>query len=142
MTKFSWWRGQRNRISVVEGGGPYPAPADATEPGWSEFFIAIAPVEDDHGNHAHVVVTEELTTWDEYMLRKFGRKLGLKVNVSRNSADWLANRKGVTEHACRIEYVVNHLRRRGSDFRASGIQMPEWVRRANATWARWRRAAA
>ena len=100
------------------------------EPGWFEFFIAIAPVEADHGNRAHVVVTEELTARNGYVLRKFGRKLGLRVNVSRNSADWLASKKGVSEHACKIAYTVNHLRRRGSDFRGSGSSTPEWVRRA------------
>ena len=103
-------------------------PADATERGRLDFFIAIARVEADHGNHAHVVATEELTARDEWMLRKFARKLGLTVNVSRNSADRLASKKGVSEHACKIAYTVNHLRRRGSDFRASGSKTPEWVR--------------
>ena len=36
MKKFAYWWANKNRISIVEGLGPYPAVADATEIGWFE----------------------------------------------------------------------------------------------------------
>jgi hypothetical protein len=130
MIKFGSWWGRRNPIPIVERHGPRSELCWLREPGWFEYFAVVAPCEADHATHAHVVVTEDLTVRDEYMLKKYAEKRGLKVNISRNSDDWLAGKKGVEEHACKVGYVVNHLRRWGSDFRMSSSQTPAWVRRA------------
>ena len=52
------------------------------------------------------------------------------LNVPGNTDDWLATKKGVSEHTCKVHYTVDHLRRRGSDYRMNDYQTPEWVRRS------------
>ncbi len=54
------------------------------------FVPADAPCEADHANHAHVIVAAELTYIDECMVKKISRKRGLRVNITRNSDEWLA----------------------------------------------------
>jgi hypothetical protein len=39
-----------------------------------------------------------------------------------NSEDWLASKKNVKKHACKVRYAVRHLMRTGSTCRISGLQ--------------------
>jgi hypothetical protein len=130
MTDFASWWSRRNPVPIIEQHGPESELCWLPEPGWLEYFVVAAPCEADHANHAHIVVTAELTLRDECQLQYLARKRGLKVKISRNSDEWLAEKKGVSEHACKVEYTVNHIRRRGSDFRTSRSQTPDWVRGA------------
>ena len=61
----------------------------------------------------------------QYVGSEFARRLGLRVVVTRNSDEWLTDRKGVSEHASKVEYAVGHLRSGGSDFRARASRRPE-----------------
>ena len=130
MTDFASWWSRRNPIPIIEQHGPESELCWLPEPGWLEYFAVAAPCEANHANHAHIVVTAELTLRDECQLQYLARKRGLKVNISRNSDEWLAKKKGVSKHACKVEYSVDHMRRRGSDFRTNRSQTPDWVRRA------------
>jgi hypothetical protein len=47
-----------------------------------------------------------------------------------NSEDWLASKKNVKKHACKVGYAVRHLMRTGSTYRISESETPAWVRRA------------
>lgn len=111
------------------------------EPGRIDFFAVAAPCEAQHANHGHIIVSQDLDFLEERKLIALGKECGLRITITRNSAAWLAKRKSVTQHACKIRYAVHHLRRRGSDYRMSPPEMP-WIRRANATWAQWRKPAA
>jgi hypothetical protein len=69
------------------------------------------------------------------MILNVGSGLGLSVNVSRNSAEWLRKKREKNpdqQHKCRVEYTVDHLRRAGSDYRENDYHSPEWVRRSKA----------
>jgi len=125
MIRFADWWGRRNPAVLDEGVATVPTATEPREPGWFRFFLVVAAVEAGHGNHGHVVVAEELTDMDEHMLKKFAKRLGLKVTVTRNSDEWLAKKKGVSEHSSKVEYALGHLRSRGSDFRASASQRLE-----------------
>ena len=66
---------------------------------------------------------------------RYGKRLGLKVNVSRNDDEWLRKKRKKNpdqQHKCRVEYTVDHLRRRGSEYRESGHQTPAGFRRMKA----------
>ena len=131
MKAFSYWWGGKNFAWVVEQHGPESEPRWFRERGWFGYFAVIAPLQEDHGSHAHIIITEKLTAWDEYMLAEFGERLDLTVNVSRNSAAWLRKKRKKNsrqQHKCRVEYTVHHLRRAGSDLRMSRSQTPDWVR--------------
>jgi len=130
MTDFASWWSRRNPVPIIEQHGPESELCWLPEPGWIEYFVVAAPCEANHANHAHIVVTVELTLRDECQLQYLARKRGLKVKISRNSDEWLAEKKGVSEHKSKVEYTVDHLRRRGSDFRTNRSQTPDWVRRA------------
>ena len=142
MTDFASWWSRRNPIPIIEQHGPESELCWLPEPGWLEYFNVAAPCEADHANHAHIVVTAELTLRDECQLQYLARKRGLKVRISRNSDEWLAEKKGVSEHACKVEYTVDHMRRSGSDFRANRSQTPDWVRGSRERFNRQRAQAA
>jgi hypothetical protein len=128
------WSG-KNAAWVEELHGPQLEPRNFRERSWFDYFAVIAPLQEDHGSHAHVVVAEELTSWDEYMLAKLGKRLGLNVNVSRNDDEWLRKKREQNpdqQHKCRVEYTVDHLRRRGSEYRESDHQTPAGFRRMKA----------
>lgn len=59
------------------------------------------------------------------MLKKFTKGLGLRATITRNSDEWLFNKKGASAHSSKVEYTVDHLRSSGSDFRASASQRPD-----------------
>jgi hypothetical protein len=133
MKAFSYWWGGKNFAWVVEQHGSESEPRWFRDRGWFDYFAVIAPLQENHGSHAHIIITEKLTAWDEHMLAKFGERLDLTVNVSRNSAAWLRKKRKKNpqqQHKCRVEYTVHHLRRAGSDFRVSRSRTPDWVRRA------------
>lgn len=135
MKKFSYWKGGKGFVWIVEPHGPELEPRWFRERRWSEYFAVIAPLEENHGSHAHIVVAEKLTAWDESMLAKYGERLDLTVNVTRISSEWLRKKRLQNpdqEHKCRIEYTVGHLRRAGSDYRESGSQFSAWGRRPRA----------
>jgi hypothetical protein len=135
MKTFSYWWGGKNAVWTVELHGPELEPRWFRERSWFHYFAVIAPLQENHGSHAHVVVAEHLTAWDEHMLTKFGERQNLTVNVSRNNSEWLRNKSEQNpkqQHKCRVQYTVDHLRRRGSDYRMNDYQTPEWVRRARA----------
>lgn len=135
MKKFSYWHGGRNSAWTVERHGPGLEPRWFRERGWFDYFAVIAPLQEDHGSHAHIVVAEELTAWDEYMLAKFGERLDLSVNVSRNHDEWLRKMRVQNpdqQHKCRVEYTVDHLRRRGSEYRMHDFHTPAGFRRMKA----------
>jgi len=125
MIRFADWWGRRNPVAPDGGGDTPPNDSEPREPGWFRYFLVVAAVEAGHANHGHVVVAEELTDMDEHMLKKFARRLGLTVTVTRSSDEWLAEKEGVSEHASKVEYAVGHFRSRGSDFRASPSRRPE-----------------
>jgi hypothetical protein len=125
MIRFADWWGRRNRVVLDEGVETLPTAIEPRETGWFRFFLVVAAVEAGHGNHGHIVVADELTEMDEHMLKKFAKRLGLRVIVTRNSDEWLADKKGVPEHSSKVEYAVDHLRSGGSDFRASASRMTE-----------------
>ena len=142
MAEFMPWWAERHRERTPvhydsDGGLGY----FVTDPGRIDYFAVAAPCEARHANHGHMIVTQDLDFLEERKLTYLGKQCGLRINITRNSAAWLSKRKSVTEHASRIRYTVNHLRRSGSDYRMSPPETP-WIRRANATWARWRKAAA
>ena len=141
MGEFAVGWGHRNPVPTVEFDGVDGALVCVPEPAWFDYFAVAAPCEARHANHAHIIVTQVLTPLDELKLAALGLECGLRIAITRNDDEWLAKRKSVTEHACKIRYTVNHLRRSGSDYRMSPPETP-WIRRANATWARWRRTAA
>ena len=132
LIRFADWWGRRNPVILAESGATPPKGTETRESGWFRFFITLAAVEAGHGNHGHVVVAEELTDIDEHMLKKFARRLGLKVNVTRHSDEWLADKKGVSEHKSEVKYTVDHLSSGGSDFRASRSRTPDRVLCAKA----------
>jgi len=135
MKGFAYWWGGKNAAWVGELHGPELESRWFRERRWFEYFAVIAPLQEDHGSHAHIVVAEKLTAWDESMLAKYGKRLGLTVNVSRNSSEWLRKKRLQNpdqEHKCRVEYTVEHLRRAGSDYRESGSQISAWGRRGRA----------
>jgi hypothetical protein len=142
MAEFLPWWAERHRERTVDH-----CDADGNlvyfvmEPGRIDYFAVAAPCEARHANHGHMIVTQDLDFLEERKLIYLGKQCGLCINITRNSAAWLSKRKSVTEHASKIRYTVNHLRRSGSDYRMSPPETP-WIRRANATWARWRKAAA
>jgi len=125
MIRFADWWGRRNPVVLDEGGTMTLRGTERREPGWFRFFLVVAAVEAGHANHSHVVVAHELTDMDEHMLKKFARRLGLMVTITRNDDEWLADRKDVPEHRSKVEYAVDHLRSRGSDLRASASRRPE-----------------
>jgi hypothetical protein len=122
MIRFGDWWGRRNPVVLDDG---CATPPHGGEPGWFRFFLVVAAVEARHANHGHVVVAHELSDMDEHMLKKFARRLGLKVTITRNDDEGLAEKAGVSEHASKVEYVVGHLRSGGSDLRASPSRRPE-----------------
>jgi hypothetical protein len=135
MKTFSYWWSGKNFAWVVEQHGPESEPRWFRERGWFGYFAVIAPLQEDHGSHAHIIITEKLTAWDEHMLAKFGERLDLTVNVSRNSAAWLRKkreRNPKQKHKCRVEYTVDHLRRAGSCYRMHDFQTPAGFRRMKA----------
>jgi hypothetical protein len=77
MIKFSYWHGGANAAWVEELHGPELEPRNCRERSWFDYFAVIAPLQENHGSHAHVVVADELTGWDEFMLAKFGERLAL-----------------------------------------------------------------
>jgi hypothetical protein len=105
------------------------------EPLWLNFFISAGPCEARHASHAHINVSDELTSEDERDLAKLAGKSGLKLEFTGNSADWLAGKKGVEKHACKVGYNARHLRRTGSTYRISASDTPPWVRRSRARFA-------
>ena len=125
MIRFGDWWGRRNPLVLDEGGDTPPQGTEPREPGWFRFFLVVAAVEAGHANHGHVLVAEELTGMDEHMLKKFARRLGLKMTITRNDDEWLANKKGVSEHTSKVEYALGHLRSSGSDLRTSASRRPE-----------------
>jgi len=44
------------------------------------------------------------------------------LEFTGNSEDWLASKKNVKKHACKVRYAVRHLMRTGSTCRISGLQ--------------------
>jgi len=42
--------------------------------------------------------------------------------------EWLASKKNVKKHACKVRYAVRHLLRTGSTYRISESETPAWVR--------------
>jgi hypothetical protein len=135
MKSFAYWWGGKNAAWVEELHGPKLEPRNCRERGWFDYFAVIAPLQEDHGSHAHVVVAEALTSWDEYMLAKLGKRLGLKVNVSRNDDAWLRKKRKKNpdqQHKCRVEYTVHHLRRKGSEYRMHDFHTPAGFRRMKA----------
>ena len=142
MAELMPWFGERHRVRTPDY---HDTDSDimhfVTDPGRIDYFAVAAPCEARHANHGHMVVTQDLDFLDERKLIFLGKECGLRITITRNDDEWLAKRKSVTEHACKIRYSVNHLRRRGSDYRMSPPETP-WIRRAKATWARWRKAAA
>lgn len=142
MGEFMPWWAERHRERTLDHYEPEPETAYfVMEPGRIDYFAVAAPCEARHANHGHMIVTQDLDFLEERKLIALGKECGLRITITRNSAAWLAKRKSVTQHACKIRYTVNHLRRRGSDYRMSAPEFP-WIRKANATWARWRKAAA
>jgi hypothetical protein len=128
MIRFGDWWGRRHPVAPDEGCATPPHGGEPGEPGWFRFFLvvaAVAAVEAGHANHGHVVVAHELTDMDEHMLKKFARRLGLKVTITRSFDEWLAEKAGVSEHTSKVEYAVGHLRSGGSDLRASPSRRPE-----------------
>lgn len=142
MIEFTPWWAERNRVRTLDH---YDRDEDLAyfvmEPRRSDYFAVAAPCEAEHANHGHMVVTQDLSFVEERKLISLGRDCGLRIMITRNSDEWLAKRKTVIEHASKIRYTVDHLRRRGSDYRMSPPETP-WIRRANATWGRWRKAVA
>jgi hypothetical protein len=135
MKNFSYWWGGNNGIWVIEPHGPELEPRWFRERGWFDYFAVIAPLQENHGSHAHIVVTQDLTPWDESMLARYGKRLGLKVNVSRNSDEWLRNKREKNpdqQHKCRVEYTVAHLLRAGSEYRMNDFHTPAGFRRMKA----------
>jgi hypothetical protein len=135
MKGFAYWWGGKNAAWVEELHGPDLEPRNCRERSWFDYFAVIAPLQEDHGSHAHIIITEDLTGWDESMLAKLGKRLDLTVNVSRNSAEWLRKKREKNpkqEHKCRVEYSVKHLLRAGSDCRESEHQSPAGFRRMKA----------
>ena len=135
MKGFAYWKGGKNAAWTVELHGPELEPRWFRERGWFDYFAVIAPLQENHGSHAHIIITEELTEWDESMLAKFGKRLGLTVNVSRNDDEWLRKKRVKNpeqQHKCRVEYTVGHLRRAGSDYRESEHQSSAGFRRMKA----------
>ena len=131
MKGFAYWWGGKNAAWVEELHGPELEPRNCRERGWFDYFSVIAPLQENHGSHAHIIITKELTGWDESILEKFGERLRLSVNVSRNSAEWLRKKREKNpkqENKCRVEYSVGHLRRAGSDYRESGSRLSTWGR--------------
>jgi hypothetical protein len=132
MKSFAYWWSRKNAAWVEELHGPELEPRNCRERGWFDYFAVIAPLQEDHGSHAHVVVAEDLTLWDEAMLAKLGKRLGLRVNVSRNDDEWLRKKREKNpdqQHKCRVEYTVDHLRRRGSEYRMHNFHTPEAFRK-------------
>jgi hypothetical protein len=125
MIRFGDWWGRRHPVAPDDGGDMTLRGTERREPGWFRFFLVVAAVEAGHANHGHVVVAHELTDMDEHMLKKFARRLGLTVTVTRSFDEWLADRKDVSEHTSKVEYAVGHLRSGGSDLRASPSRRPE-----------------
>lgn len=142
MNDFMPWWAERHRVRTVDH---YDRDEDLAyfvmEPGRIDYFAVAAPCEARHANHGHVIVTQDLDFVGERKLIALGKECGLRIAITRNSDEWLAKRSSVTEHASKIQYTINHLRRSGSDYRMSRPETP-WIRRANATWARCRKAAA
>ena len=133
MKGFAYWWGGKNAAWVGDLHGPEMEIRNCRERSWFDYFAVIAPLEEDHGSHAHIIITKELTGWDESILARFGKRLDLTVNVSRNSAEWLRQKRVKNpkqEHKCRVEYTVKHMLRAGSDYRESGNQISAWGRRA------------
>ena len=64
MKNFSYWWGGKNGVWVEELHGPELEPRNCRERGWFDYFAVIAPLQENHGSHAHIVVAEELTGWD------------------------------------------------------------------------------
>jgi len=50
------------------------------------------------------------------------------LEFTGNSEDWLASKKNVKKHACKVRYAVRHLLRTGSTYRISESETPAWVR--------------
>jgi len=98
------------------------------EPLWLDYFIAVAPCEASHASHGHINISEGLTAKDERDLLKLAKKRDLNLEFTGNSEDWLASKKNVKEHACKVRYAVRHLLRIGSTFRISASDTPTWVR--------------
>ena len=142
MADFMPWWAERHLVRTLDHYDSYEDLAYfVMEPGRIDYFAVAAPCEARHANHGHMIVTQDLDFLEERKLIALGKQYGLRIKITRNDDEWLAKRKSVTEHACKIRYTINHLRRRGSDYRLSPPETP-WIRRANATWARWLKAAA
>ncbi len=111
------------------------------EPLWLDYFIAAAPCEASHASHGHINISEELTAAEQRQLEKLAKKRDLKLEFTGNSEDWLASKKNVKKHACKVHYAVRHLLRRGSTYRISGSETPAWVR-GSREWFNGQRAQA
>lgn len=98
------------------------------EPLWLDYFIAAAPCEAGHASHGHINISEGLTAAEQRQLEKLAKKRGLNLEFTGNSEEWLASKKNVEKHACKVRYAIRHLLRTGSTYRISASETPAWVR--------------